>query len=75
MVSQQKFIVISVPESLIPDLDGLVGPVLLYLDHLQVEDGFALAPGEFVTSITAYNEACILAGTSSPGTAIIKARD
>lgn len=75
MISEQKFIVISVPESLIPNLDGLVGPVLLYLDHLRVEDGFALEPEEFVTSIPAYREACALAGISCHTAAIIKPRD
>lgn len=75
MVLQQKYIVISVPESLIPDLGGIVGPVLLYLDRLQVADGFALAPEEFVTSISAYHEACILAGIRGHTAAIIKPGD
>ncbi|OAT26705.1 hypothetical protein M976_02866 [Buttiauxella ferragutiae ATCC 51602] len=61
-MKKEGFIVIYVPESLIPELTQHCGPVLFYLDALSVDDGFALAEDEFVTSVRRYSETCALAG-------------
>ena len=75
MISRDKFYVVKVPASLIINLHEHCGPVLLYLDRLIVSNGFALERGEFVTSISAYDEACRMAGISHDAIAIINRRD
>lgn len=62
MTTTDKTLTISVRESLIPGLVDMSGPVLLYVTDLQVEDGFALASDEFVTSVAALTSALSMAG-------------
>lgn len=62
MTTNENMIVIYVPESLITGLRELSGPVLFNMDRLRVEDGFALAADEYVTSLAMQLEAEQLAG-------------
>lgn len=62
MPNREKVIAIYVPESLIPGLQELSGPVLLYLDRLCIVDGFALASDEYVTSIRMQRDVELLPG-------------
>ena len=71
MNSTENMIVIYVPETLIVGLRELVGPVHLNLNKLLVEDGFALAPDEYVTSLRVQKEAEVMAGISHSCAAII----
>lgn len=61
-MTTDKILTISVRESLIPGLAGMCGPILLYVTELQVEDGFALASDEFVTSVAALTSALSMTG-------------
>ncbi|WP_161617431.1 hypothetical protein [Yokenella regensburgei] len=65
MKSNKRIITISIPESMIPGLRELSVPVLLYLDHLHVEDGFALRKDEYVTSLKAEEEVRRMTGLPS----------
>ncbi|MGC4125042.1 hypothetical protein [Enterobacter sp.] len=71
MAAREKMIAIYVPASLIPGFDQHVGPVLFYMDRLRVEDGFALAENEYVTTLERYAEACKMAGVYPDNLAII----
>lgn len=62
MSINENMIVIYVPESLIPGLRELTGPVLFDMDKLKIDSGFALAADEFVTSLRAQKEAEFLTG-------------
>ncbi len=62
MSINENMIVIYVPESLIPGLRELTGPVLFDMDKLKVDGGFALADDEYVTSLQAQKEAEHLTG-------------
>lgn len=64
MTIHKKKIAIYVPESLISGLSNYSGPVLFYMQKLYVEDGFALADDEFVTSIRMLSDGCKRAGIS-----------
>lgn len=64
-MSNEKMITVLVPESLIVGLPELSGPVLLYMDRLRVEDGFALSDDEFVTSVKVFTEISTMAGVTS----------
>ncbi|WP_343529287.1 hypothetical protein [Yokenella regensburgei] len=75
MLLNEKMVVISVPESLIPGLAELSGPITLYMDKLHVDDGFAHADGEFVTSLQVLSGAIGLAGISQETLAIMLERD
>lgn len=57
MNSTERVVMISVPESLIPNIQQHVGPVLFYMDKLHVIDGFPLAADEFVISLRLLEEA------------------
>lgn len=74
MPSDNNVVVICVPESLIPGLAELKGPVTLYMDKLRVEDGFAHADDEFVTSLRMLNDAVSSSGISPETLAIILER-
>ncbi|MHA1067228.1 hypothetical protein ACR9GP_25860 [Enterobacter ludwigii] len=71
MHNTEYMIAIYVPESLIVGLREFVGPVYLNMNRLRVEDGFALSPDEFVTSLRLQREAERLAGFSRSSDAII----
>lgn len=62
MPLNKKMISISVPASLIPGLEDLSGPITLYMNKMHVDDGFAHANDEFVTSLGALNSAIDMAG-------------
>lgn len=62
MSTDGEMIAIYVPESLIPGLRELTGPVLFDLDKLQVDGGFALADDEYVTNPRMQKEAEMMAG-------------
>lgn len=64
MPLNEKMIVIYVPESLIPGLKELSGPITLYMNRLRAEDGFAHTDDEFVASIRTLSTALSLAGIS-----------
>lgn len=55
---------IDIPTKLIPTLanEGFNGAILLYMNNLNVVDGFALNDDEFVTSIDSLNQAFLLTG-------------
>lgn len=71
MSLNEKMVVICVPESLIPGIAELSGPVLLYMDKLHVEDGFALANDEFVVSLRTLPATMAMAGITPETFAII----
>lgn len=62
MSINENMIVIYVPESLIPGLRELTGPVLFDMDKLKVDGGFALRADEFVTNPLMQKEADRIAG-------------
>ncbi|KLP36187.1 hypothetical protein [Enterobacter ludwigii] len=72
MESFDDYIHIRVPASLILNFSTHVGPVLLYMDKLVVEDGFALTGDEYVTSAERDAEAANMAGLPWVSTAIIR---
>ncbi|MFZ4221329.1 hypothetical protein ACEV6Q_26300 [Enterobacter ludwigii] len=74
MESFDDYIHIRVPASLILNFPTHVGPVLLYMDKLVVEDGFALIGGEYVTSAASNAEATNIAGLPLVSTAIIRGK-
>lgn len=74
MSTNENMVAIYVPESLIPGLREFTGSILLNMDRLIVEDGFALTPEEFVTSLKMQGEAEMLAGVSTSAAAIILVR-
>lgn len=74
MLLNEKMLVIYVPESLIPGLAELNGPITLYMDKLHVEGGFAHADDEFVASLQTLSCAISLAGISPETLAIIAGR-
>lgn len=74
MHTDESMIAIYVPESLIPGIRELSGSVLLYVERMHVEDGFALAADEFVASLKVLREAGILAGTCCNCDATISSR-
>lgn len=63
MHTDESMIAIYVPESLIPGIRELSGSVLLYVERMHVEGGFALTTDEFVASLKVLREAGILAGS------------
>ncbi|QMB04054.1 MULTISPECIES: hypothetical protein [Citrobacter] len=71
MSINENMIVIYVPESLVPGLRELTGPVLFDMDKLRVDSGFALAPDEFVTSLRMLAEAELMSGYQKNSIAII----
>ncbi|HEO9044207.1 TPA: hypothetical protein QIF36_002374 [Enterobacter kobei] len=74
MANKEKMIAIYIPESLIPELAGLTGPITLYMDKLHVNDGFAHAGDEFVTSLNTLRAVIKLAGVTPETFAIISGR-
>lgn len=62
MSINENMIAIYVPESLIPGLRELTGPVLFDMDSLKIVGGFALAADEYVTSLRMQREAELMAG-------------
>ncbi|MCY1698638.1 hypothetical protein OVA10_11340 [Lelliottia sp. SL45] len=62
MHTDESMIAIYVPESLIPGIREFSGSVLLYVERMHVEGGFALTTDEFVASLKVLREAGILAG-------------
>ncbi|QHA85719.1 hypothetical protein [Serratia rhizosphaerae] len=74
-MNKDDAIAMLVPESLIPHIRDFKGGILLYVDCLVVEDGFALEEGEFVTSVASFTEVMSLAGLVIGPAAIIKSRD
>ncbi|TKV21908.1 hypothetical protein [Citrobacter sp. wls613] len=71
MSINENMIVIYVPESLVPGLRELTGPVLFDMDKLRVDSGFALAPDEFVTSLRMLAEAELMSGYQKNSITII----
>lgn len=69
-----KTINLEVPKALIPSLEkgDFNGAILLYMNKLNVLDGFALKDNEFVTSLEALKQASLLAGFSPHDSDIIK---
>lgn len=65
---------IDVPQKLIPTLakEGFNGAILLYMDNLNVVDGFALNDNEFVTSLDTLQQAFLLTGFISSDLDIMK---
>lgn len=74
MSSNEKMVVICVPESLIPGLAELSGPITLYMDKLHVDGGFAHADDEFVTSLRTLGPTIAMAGLSPGSLAIMLGR-
>lgn len=62
MYTEEKMVTIYIPETLIMDIYHFKGAVLLYLDALEVEGGFALTADEYVTSCKLEREVRRLAG-------------
>jgi hypothetical protein len=73
-MSLEKMVIICVPESLIPGLAELSGPITLYMDKLHVDDGFAHTDDEFVTSLRTLGATVALAGVSPESLAIMLGR-
>lgn len=46
-----------ISDDVIPGAAGYTGPVLIYLERGRICGGFILRPDEFVTSLTALDEA------------------
>lgn len=65
---------VEVPKSLIPELENrnFNGAILLYMNKLNVLDGFALEDNEFVTSLDALKQASMLAGFTLHNSDIIE---
>lgn len=70
----ERMLVVRIPEALIPGLTNLSGPVLLYLDKLKVEDGFALTENEFVASLDTLQTVISMAGVTPETFAILPTR-
>ena len=71
MPLEKNMVLICVPESLIPNLAQMSGPVLLYLNKLTVEDGFALEADEFVTYLRSIQAAMTMSGVTPESFAIM----
>lgn len=51
-----------ITNDVVPGTTSYTGPVLVYLNNGYIQGGFILRPDEFVTSLTALDEARKLAG-------------
>lgn len=66
MPSKEKMVALYIPEALIPWIHNFKGDILLNINKLAVEGGFALKTGQFVTSVSEYERMRVMVGLKAP---------